>query len=152
MWNNNIIEKLIGGLHVNTLGQRGLADKKSSGIPHEQTRKQQWHYTFKVYRFEIVLSTSGGHCMWWIHSVSKLYMKSRDMWPSMWPILWICALHLTHPSVHTHSSEHTTQHTPLTEDSCQTWDSNPQPSGYKSNSLTIRPQWFCDTLVLFSSA
>ncbi len=24
-----------------------------------------------------------------------------------WPILWICALHLTHPSAHTHSSEHT---------------------------------------------
>ncbi len=24
-----------------------------------------------------------------------------------WPILRICALHLTHPSVHTHSSEHT---------------------------------------------
>ncbi len=33
-----------------------------------------------------------------------------------------------------------------TDNSCQTWDSNLQPSGYKSNSLTIRPwlptNWF----------
>ncbi len=27
-----------------------------------------------------------------------------------WPILGICALHLTHPSAHTHSSEHTHTH------------------------------------------
>ncbi len=30
--------------------------------------------------------------------------------------------------------------TPPTDSPGQTWDSNPQPSGYKSDSLTIRPQ------------
>ncbi len=30
--------------------------------------------------------------------------------------------------------------TPPTDNSCRTWDSNPQPSCYKSDSLTIRPQ------------
>ncbi len=30
--------------------------------------------------------------------------------------------------------------TPTTDSPGQTWDSNPQPSGYKSDSLTIRPQ------------
>ncbi len=93
-----------------------------------------------------------------------------------WPILGICALHLTHPSAHTHSSEHTPGavgsqccgargavggsvpcsrvspqlwywrwrecwlFTPPTYNPCRTWDSNPRPSGYKSNSLSIRPR------------
>ncbi len=92
-----------------------------------------------------------------------------------WPILGICALHLTHPSAHTHSSEHTPGavgsqscgargavgglvpcsrvspqswywrwrecwlFTPSTYNPCRTWDSNPQPSGYKSDSLSISP-------------
>ncbi len=30
--------------------------------------------------------------------------------------------------------------TPPTYNPCRTWDSNPRPSGYKSNSLSIRPQ------------
>ncbi len=30
--------------------------------------------------------------------------------------------------------------TPPTNNPCRTWDSNPQPSAYKSNSLSIRPQ------------
>ncbi len=30
--------------------------------------------------------------------------------------------------------------TPPTDNSCRTWDSNPRPSGYKSDSLTIRPR------------
>ncbi len=29
--------------------------------------------------------------------------------------------------------------TPPTDNSCRTWDSNPRPSGYKSDSLSIRP-------------
>ncbi len=29
---------------------------------------------------------------------------------------------------------------PPTYNPCRTWDSNPQPLGYKSDSLTIRPQ------------
>ncbi len=36
--------------------------------------------------------------------------------------------------VHTHTHTHTVN------TSCQTWDSNPQPSGCKSDSLSIRPQ------------
>ncbi len=32
--------------------------------------------------------------------------------------------------------------TPPTDNSCQTWDSNPQPSVYKSDSLSIRPRFF----------
>ncbi len=32
--------------------------------------------------------------------------------------------------------------TPPTNNPCQTWDSNPQPSGYKSNSLSIRPRQY----------
>ncbi len=89
----------------------------------------------------------------------RVKVKCGQVW---WPILGICALHLTHPSAHTHSSEHTpgapwclaqVSHlsrgieggrerwlfTPPTHNSCRTWDSNPQPSGYKSDSLTIRP-------------
>ncbi len=95
-----------------------------------------------------------------------------------WPILRICALHLTHPSVHTVENIHLEQcmeqctqccgargalggsvpcsrvspqswhwgwkeywlFTPPTYNPCQTWDSNPRPSGYKSNSLSIRPR------------
>ncbi len=30
--------------------------------------------------------------------------------------------------------------TPPTYNPCRTWDSNPRPSGYKSNSLSIRPR------------
>ncbi len=30
--------------------------------------------------------------------------------------------------------------TPPTNNPCRTWDSNPQPSGYKSDSLSIRPR------------
>ncbi len=30
--------------------------------------------------------------------------------------------------------------TPPTDNPCRTWDSNPRPLGYKSDSLTIRPQ------------
>ncbi len=30
--------------------------------------------------------------------------------------------------------------TPPTDNSCRTWDLNPQPSGYKSDSLSIRPR------------
>ncbi len=30
--------------------------------------------------------------------------------------------------------------TPPTNNPCQTWDSNPQPSAYKSDSLSIRPR------------
>ncbi len=31
-------------------------------------------------------------------------------------------------------------YTPSTVNTCRTWDSNPQPSGYKSDSLSIRPR------------
>ncbi len=30
--------------------------------------------------------------------------------------------------------------TPPTNNPCRTWDSNPQPSAYKSDSLSIRPR------------
>ncbi len=41
-------------------------------------------------------------------SAPALYeVKWSDMWQVWWPILGTCALHLTHPSAHTHSSEHT---------------------------------------------
>ncbi len=33
--------------------------------------------------------------------------------------------------------------TPPTDNSCRTWESNLQPLGYKSNSLTIRPRLPC---------
>ncbi len=36
--------------------------------------------------------------------ISQEWKKCGQVW---WPILGICALHLTHPSAHTHSSEHT---------------------------------------------
>ncbi len=87
-----------------------------------------------------------------------------------WPILGICPLHLTHPSAHTQQWTHTRssgargavggsvpcsrvspqswywrwrEHllfTPPTDNPCRTWESNLQPLGYKSNSLTIRPR------------
>ncbi len=85
-------------------------------------------------------------------------------------ILGICALHLTHPSANTlwttsaaapgeqlgvrclaQGSRLSPQSwywgwrerwtfIPPTYNPCRTWDSNPQPSGYKSDSLTIRPR------------
>ncbi len=33
---------------------------------------------------------------------------------------------------------------PPTHNPCRTWDSNPRPSGYKSNSLSIRPRLLMD--------
>ncbi len=99
-----------------------------------------------------------------------------------WSVARICALHLTHPSAHTHTHcEHTPgavgsfgitavpreqlgvcclvqgshlscgieggrEHwlfTPPTYNPCRTWDSNPRPSGYKSDCLSclsIRPR------------
>ncbi len=85
--------------------------------------------------------------------------ECSDVWR---PILGICALHLTHPSAHTHTHR---EHTPgavgallkgLTSDgdikrwlftpppltilAGPDWDLNPQPSGYKSDSLSIRPR------------
>ncbi len=73
-------------------------------------------------------------------------------------VFGICTLHLTYPKcTHTRSSgqpfmlrrpgsswgfgallKGTSVHWP-TYNSCWTWDSNLQPLGYKSNSLTIRP-------------
>ncbi len=38
--------------------------------------------------------------------------------------------------------------TPLTDNPCQTWDSNPQPLGYKSDSLTFRPRLEIKTPVI----
>ncbi len=138
-------------------------------------------------------------------------LRWRRLWgPSSWPWQWtkkrmqpqdekeksesevtcgqvwwlgICALHLTYPSAHTHSSKHTHTHlehtpgavgsqcwgargavggpvpctrvspqswywgwrerwsfTPPTYNPCRTWDSNPRPLGYKSDSLSIRPR------------
>ncbi len=43
-----------------------------------------------------------------INEFSESEVMCVQVW---WPILWICALHLTHPSAHTHSSEHTHTHT-----------------------------------------
>ncbi len=94
-----------------------------------------------------------------------------------WPILEIGALHLTHPSAHTHKwvvNTHPEQWAAIapapgeqlgvrclaprapqswywrwreccsftipTFNPCRTWDSNPQPLDYKSDSLTIRPR------------
>ncbi len=39
--------------------------------------------------------------------------------------------------------------TPPTYNSCRTWDSNPRPSGYKSNSLSIRPRLPFETYTVF---
>ncbi len=33
------------------------------------------------------------------------------------------------------------EHTPPTNNPCRTWDSNPQPLDYESDSLTIRPRY-----------
>ncbi len=74
------------------------------------------------------------------------------------------SLHLTHPKwTHTRSSGQPCysargavggsvlkdtsvmvlkEDTPPTNNPCRTWDSNPQPSAYKSDSLSIRPPRF----------
>ncbi len=105
--------------------------------------------------------------MTFIHQ--SAYMKVKVKWHVAkygYPYSDMCSAF--NPSkVHTHSSEHT--HTPPeqlgvrclaqghlsrgieggrehctfpppTHNSCQTWDSNSQPLGYKSDSLTIRPR------------
>ncbi len=48
--------------------------------------------------------------------------------------------------------------TPPTYNPCRTWDSNPRPLGYESNSLTIRPQLplkkkgiFCNIMNVFTA-
>ncbi len=38
---------------------------------------------------------------------------------------------------------------PPTYNPCRTWDSNPRPSGYKSNSLSIRPRLPFETYTVF---
>ncbi len=57
----------------------------------------------------------------------------------------MCSLHLTHPSAHTPGavggSVPCSRVSPQSVDtSCQSRDSNPQASGYKSNARSIRPR------------
>ncbi len=84
-------------------------------------------------------------------------LKWSDVWPSMvtHPQNLCSAFNPskcthTHTVVNTHTGlssvvvlrvEESAGHSlPPTYNPCQTWDSNPQPSGYKSVSLTIRPR------------
>ncbi len=91
--------------------------------------------------------------------VGKGEREREVMWVT---ILGICALHLTHPSAHTPGAQGAAGgsvpcsrvspqswywgwrecwlFTPPTYNPCQTWDSNPRPSGYKSIALSIRPR------------
>ncbi len=93
------------------------------------------------------------------------YCVANIVWPIWWPILTIPAFN---PSKRTHTHGalgrqccraargfvHCSRapqswywkrrerwlFTPPTYNSCRTWDSNPRPSGYKSDSISIRPQ------------
>ncbi len=99
--------------------------------------------------------------LWKWDSESESKLTCGHVW---WHILGICALHLTHPSAHTHHCgargavggsvpcsmvspqswywgwRERCTFTPPTYNPCQYWDSNPWPSGHKSDSLSIRPQ------------
>ncbi len=51
-----------------------------------------------------------------------------------------CLAQGSHPSHGIEGGESAGYSLPPTDNPCRTWDSNPRPSGYKSNSLSIRPQ------------
>ncbi len=67
----------------------------------------QWNYKHLTFLTkELIVMSTKFKCSHTSSNIVPIH-KWRPYGQVSWPILRICALHFTHPSAHTHSSEHT---------------------------------------------